>query len=267
MNKMSEYMEKNKLNKEKLGKWRKTMNNTYRAIIDFLLSKMVIVGLLLAIWALFSIEIAWIPKIHTNLSESVVVGWNRIFLALAYSYIAGVILYAFTVCFPSYLMKRKFRPVIKSKIKSIGTQLHNMLVLFSSVENAVYLNETDNITEMMNSKDWNSITVIPLYPANYSYLRAFNFECENLHKEIDQIIADYKQLMDAKSVLLLEDMRADPVFDLVELGIRAGGNISEFVSQSIAKQFPNVVKNYLLLVEKYGIVGEMWLKRPTNAMC
>lgn len=65
--------------------------------------------------------------------------------------------------------------------------------------------------------------------------------------------------MDAKSVLLLEDMRADPVFDLVELGIRAGGNIIEFVSQSIAKQFPNVVKNYLLLVEKYGIVGEMWL--------
>ena len=239
---------------------------TIRAVLDLTLSKMVIVGLLMSLWAIFSIGITWIPKIPTNLSEHVAAGWNRVFLALAYSYIAGVILYVFTVTFPSYLQQRRFRPVIQAKIKSIGTQLHNMLVPFSSVDNPVYLEETDNITAMMKSKDWNSITVIPLYPANYTYLRAFHFDCENLHKEIDQIIADYKQLMDAESVLLLEAIRTDAVFDLVEIGIRAGGNISEYVRQAIAYQFPRVVKNYLRLVVKYGIDGEMWLRRPTEAM-
>ena len=266
MNKMREYMEKNKLNKDKLGKWWKTMKKTFRAVLDFILSKMVIVGLLMAVWAIFSIEIAWIPRIPTNLSEHVAAGWNRVFLALAYSYIAGVILYAFTVTFPSYLQQRKFRPVIKSKIKSIGTQLHNMLIPFSSVNNPVYLEETDSIAEMMKSKDWNSVTNIPLYPTNYTFLRAFHFDCENLHKEIDQIIADYKHLMDAESVLLLEAMRTDAVFDLLEVGIRAGGNISEYVRQAIADQFPRVVKNYLRLVDKYGIDGEMWHRRPTEAI-
>lgn len=261
MNRMREYMEKNKLNKDIFSKSWKTMKKTFRAVLDFILSKMVIMGLLLAIWAIFSIEITWIPKIPTNLSEQAATGWNRVFLALAYSYIAGVILYAFTVNFPSYLQHRKFRPVIKSKITSIGTQLHNMLVPFSSVENPVYLEETDNITAMMKSMDWNSITVIPLYPANYTYLRAFHFDCENLHKEIDQIIADYKHLMDAESVLLLEAIRTDAVFDLVEVGIRAGGNISEYVRQAIADQFPMVVKKYLLLADKYHIDDKMWLHR------
>lgn len=266
MNKMREYMEKNKLNKDKLGKWWKTMEKTFRAVLDFILSKMVIVGLLMAVWAIFSIEIAWIPRIPTNLSEHVAAGWNRVFLALAYSYIAGVILYAFTVTFPSYLQQRKFRPVIKSKIKSIGTQLNNMLVPFSSVNNPVYLEETDSIAEMMKSKDWNSVTNIPLYPVSFTYLRAFHFDCENLHKEIDQIIADYKHLMDAESALLLEAMRSDAVFDLLEVGIRAGGNISEYVRQAIADQFPRVVKYYLRLVSKYGIDGEIWLRRPTEAI-
>lgn len=72
--------------------------------------------------------------------------------------------------------------------------------------------------------------------------------------------------MDAESVLLLEAMRTDAVFDLLEVGIRAGGNISEYVRQAIADQFPRVVKNYLRLVDKYGIDGEMWHRRPTEAI-
>ena len=181
-------------------------------------------------------------------------GINNIALGFSYSYIAGLILYFFTVAFPDYLKRQKFQPVIKEKIKGVGTQLHNMIVPFSSINNPVFLNESDNITAMMKSKDWNAPTIIPIYPGNPSYFKAFHSDCENLQGEISQIIADYKHLIDVDTILILEDIRSANVFGLVEIGLRVGGSISKYVMDAISEQFPKeVVEKYLLLAEKYQI--------------
>ena len=83
--------------------------NKFRIILrklrDFLLSNMIPMGLLLAAWSVLSIEIGIIPRFSVLWDESVVQGINRLFLNLSYSYIAGVIIYWFTVKFPNVKKK------------------------------------------------------------------------------------------------------------------------------------------------------------------
>lgn len=74
-------------------------------------SVLLFAGLLLSVWAVFSIDIPLIPKIPCSFSDKTIEGLNRAFLALAYSYIAGVIIYGMTVKYPYYLDKRRLAPV------------------------------------------------------------------------------------------------------------------------------------------------------------
>ena len=60
-------------------------------------SAMLLVGMLLSAWAVFSIDVPLIPKIPCSFSDNAIEGLNRAFLALAYSYIAGAIIYGMTV--------------------------------------------------------------------------------------------------------------------------------------------------------------------------
>ena len=63
-------------------------------------STMLFTGLLLSFWAVLSIDIPLIPKIPCSFSDKTIEGLNRAFLALAYSYIAGAIIYGMTVKYP-----------------------------------------------------------------------------------------------------------------------------------------------------------------------
>jgi hypothetical protein len=74
-------------------------------------SVMLFAGLILSAWAVFSIDIPLISKIPCSYSDKTIEGWNRAFLALAYSYIAGAIIYGMTVKCPYYLNKRRLAPV------------------------------------------------------------------------------------------------------------------------------------------------------------
>ena len=74
-------------------------------------SVLLFAGLLLSVWAVFSIDIPLIPKIPCSYSDKTIEGWNRAFLALAYSYIAGAIIYGMTVKFPYCLNKQRLTPV------------------------------------------------------------------------------------------------------------------------------------------------------------
>lgn len=226
-----------------------------------------LIGFLLfvCLWAIAAIELCPYLRVPTGYESAIVKGINNIALGLSYSYIAGLILYFFTVALPDCLKKLKFQPVIKSKIKGLGSMLHNMLVPFSSVDNPVFLSETENITAMMKAKDWNARTIIPLYPGNTTYLMAFHSDCESLQREVSQIIADYKHMMDTETVLLLEDIRSASVYELVEIGVRVGGGITTFVSDAISEQFPKkVVEIYLQLAGKYHIEDKMWLRRAKD---
>lgn len=70
-------------------------------VIASLLSIMIPVGIIMSSWAVLSIEIGVLPKIPVLWEETVVRGVNRILLNLSYSYIAGVIIYWFSVKLPA----------------------------------------------------------------------------------------------------------------------------------------------------------------------
>ena len=80
------------------------------------------IGLLLAVLTILSIELNIIPKIPVLWNNSTIEGLNHLYLNLSYSYIAGAIIYWFTVDRPYQINKHKISKVIRSKIDNIRTQ-------------------------------------------------------------------------------------------------------------------------------------------------
>lgn len=75
-------------------------NVTSSKMLQVILDSVIYIGLLLATWAILCVELEIIPKIPIPWEESIVLGLNRLFLNLAYSYITGVIVYWFAVKLP-----------------------------------------------------------------------------------------------------------------------------------------------------------------------
>lgn len=76
-------------------------NDICKKSVNFLLNSMTSVGLLLAAWAILCIELGVLPTIPVSWDESVVLGINRLFLNLSYSYITAIVVYWFAFKFPS----------------------------------------------------------------------------------------------------------------------------------------------------------------------
>ena len=147
---------------------------------DFILSKLIIMGSAFSAWAIFSIEIPWIPKVPTYLSESVAEGWNRMFLALAYSYIAGAIIYFLTVKLPYWRNKKRLAPVIKVKIKNIGVHLSNMNLEFRDDNNNPSITDVDAVMALFKTERWREKCKMP--------------EHTNCRNVTEGYVRDYKEL-------------------------------------------------------------------------
>ena len=78
-----------------------------KKITHLLLDGMIPVGFLLAAWAILCVELGIIPKIPVSWDELFILGLNRLFLNLSYSYITGVMVYWFAVKHPSLRNKVK----------------------------------------------------------------------------------------------------------------------------------------------------------------
>ena len=117
-------------------------------------SVMLFAGLILSVWAVFSIDIPLISKIPCNFSDRTIEGWNRASLALAYSYIAGMIIYGMTVKYPYYLNKRRLAPVINAKVEKLGSMLAWMNIEFRDGGNNPLISDIDGIMALFRTKRW-----------------------------------------------------------------------------------------------------------------
>lgn len=202
--------EKHKGKKIDMGKVWKKIKRAFCSIVSALLSKMVVVGLLLSAWAVFSIEIPWIPKIAVSWETATITGWNKVFLALAYSYVAGVILYWFTVRFPYALNKKRLSPVIDSKIRSIGNQLLNMSLEFRHLENPKE-NEVDTIIGLITTKRWTEACKVPYHVRRSNVTEAFVYDYYDVQRSVSALISDYKKYLSAEQLILLEELRENKI--------------------------------------------------------
>lgn len=234
-----------------MGKTWKTVNSAWRAIASFLFSKIVISGLLLSAWAIFSIEIAWIPKIDVSYKETTVVGLNKVFLALAYSYVAGVILYWFTVRFPHAINKERLSPVIDSKIESIGNQLLNMSLEFRHLENPK-VTEVDTIIGLITTKRWTEACKIPYHTKRSNVTEAFIYDYYEIQRSVSALISDYKEYLSAEQLILLEGLRENQITTFFNIAEGTGQGFvfcDHFYEKVLTPAYREMLETYNKLAE------------------
>lgn len=258
-NKIDERMSKLKPNKENLIAikekaslyWRKVWN-AINAVFSFLLSKAVLIGLLLSGWAIFSIEITCIPRIPIEASAATVAGMNKVFLALSYSYVAGVIIYWFTVVFPSFLHKRKMAPIVAENIDNIGAYLHKMLIKFCVIDKQTPRNpklyDLEDCKDLLVNNDWSQFNRIP--PQIGVRMRdAIISDFKDMQEFLDTFINDYGDVMSTRQLLLIEKIRHSSLGSFLDFGGIMTSDFSVPAKENIAEMFCDMVKNYSELKE------------------
>lgn len=196
------------------NKMRKTRSIVYK-VVDFLLHKLIPIGLGLSIWAILSIEVQLIPMISCNLSPTIIVGWNRVFLALSYSYIAGLIVYWLTVKLPFENKKKVVLPVVETRIRGLGVHLSNMNVEFRMNNANPEVSDIEGVVALFTTKRWTGKCIMPEHVKCKNVTDAFFQDYKGLQNKIGQIINDYKNYLTMRQLFLLENLR--------------GGRISGFV--------------------------------------
>lgn len=229
-NKSAEYIKKHKSLKINMGKgigWvKKLVSKTW----DFILPKLLFLGLAFSAWAVFSIEITWIPKVPTCMSESVAEGWNRMFLALAYSYIAGAIIYFLTVKLPYWRNKRRLAPVINAKIKNIGVHLSNMNLEFRDPDNNPPITDIDAVMALFKTEKWKEKCKMPEHANCRNVTEGYVRDYKELQYMAGQLINDYKTYLTSDQLILLELLR--------------GGRVNQFLSTAEASDYKYQFSDY-----------------------
>lgn len=250
-NKVEEYLDKHKGKKPDMGKIWKKIKKTCGAVVSALLSKLVAVGLLLSAWAIFSIEIPWIPKVAVPGEAVTIAGWNKFFLALAYSYIAGVILYWFTVKLPFAMNKKRLSLVIESKISSIGSQLLNMSLEFRNLENPK-VTEVETIMGLITTRRWTEACKVPYHARRSNVTEAFVYDYYEVQRSVTLLINDYKEYLSAEQLILLESLQESQMntFFSVAEGQGQGFVFSDYFYEKVMKP------SYRKLLEDYNKLAE-----------
>lgn len=193
-----------------------------------LLNNLVFFGLLLSAWAIFSIEIKYFPTIPLIISTNNADDWNRFFLSLAYSYIAGVIVYWLTVKLPYLRNKKHLHPIIQIKIKNIGVHLMNMNLEFRvSGNNNPDISDVDSVMALFTTKRWREKCKWAEHYNCRNVTEGYMIDYYELQQIVGSLINDYKEYLTTDQLQLLEILRGRKV-DQFFTSIKRGNHNYEF---------------------------------------
>lgn len=211
-----------------------------------------VVGSLLSIWAIGAIDLNIIPLISMTDGILTSAGLNKVFIGLAYSYLAGIFVYFLTVQFPQYAYRRKIKSVLERNINEIGSSLHNMLIDFCGGEGEVRnpnLNNLDDCRDLLVNHDWSSRTVIPSHLGRRR-AQAFKDELDSMMNHINIFVNDYKDVLSEEQLLLLENIRHTSLGSFVGFGLPLlTSDFSIPAKKMLAEQFCDLVRWYQQLKE------------------
>lgn len=208
-----------------------------------------LIVLLLALWAILSIQLKVIPVITVGWQQDTIASWNTVFLNLSYSYIAALIFYGLTTRLPVYRRKMKLKPVIQKRISEIGREIYNILLEFA--RETGYNHEYRNITDtdaIMRSKDWMAImpSVLRFQNIKVTYLNFLKAEAKAIKDKISDVIQKYKDEMTEEQLVALEALAHAQFFHQVEfLSSIVLGRIDEGGYDSLISDFIDMQKQYL----------------------
>lgn len=194
---------------EKVGKFEYQVWRIKRWFFLNAVSVMLVIGLVLAVWAVFSIDLPLIPKVTCSFSDETIEGVNRAYLALAYSYIAGAIIYGMTAKYPSYLNKRRLAPVINVKIEKVGSMLDWMNIEFRDADKNPSISDLDGIMALFETKRWKERCHMPEHSGCKDVLDGFVRDYNELKTIVDALINDYKEYLSGEQLIYLEAIRGN----------------------------------------------------------
>lgn len=219
-------------------------------------SVMLFVGMVLAVWAVFSIDIPLIPKVPCSFSDETIAGWNRAFLALAYSYIAGAIIYGMTVKYPYYLNKRRLAPVINAKVEKLGNMLDWMNVEFRESGNNPPISDLDGVMALFETKRWKERCHIPEHSGCKDVLDGFVRDYNELKTIVDALINDYKEYLSGEQMIYLEAIRGNKLNQFFRMYEKSNKNCNYtdvFYEKVVQPEYKMLILLYYSLCAVSGI--------------
>ena len=172
-------------------------------------SVMLFIGMVLAVWAVLSIDIPLIPKVTCSFSDETIEGVNSAYLALAYIYIAGAIIYGMTVKYPYYLNKRRLTPVINAKIEKLGSMLDWMNIEFRDADKNPSISDLDSVMALFETKRWKECCHMPDHSGCKDVLDGFVRDYNEMKTIVDALINDYKEYLSGEKMIYLEAIRGN----------------------------------------------------------
>ncbi|MBR6063378.1 MAG: hypothetical protein IKP54_04405 [Bacteroidales bacterium] len=206
-------------------------------------------GLLLAAWAVSSIELELLPKILCGFSDTTINGLNRAFLALAYSYIAGAVIYGMTVKYPEYRKKQRIAPVIKAKAENLGILLSNMNTEFRNSNNPK-LSDIDAVMALFTTQRWRERCLLPEHSICKNVTDGFIQDFREFRRVVDSFINDYKDILSTDQLIYLEAIRSSPLDQYFGTYEKRGKNYN-YSDAFYEKIFPPLYKDLILIY--YGL--------------
>lgn len=219
-------------------------------------SVMVFAGLILSVWAVFSIDIPLISKIPCSFSDRTIEGWNRAFLALAYSYIAGVIIYGMTVKYPYYLNKRRLAPVINAKVERLGSMLDWMNIEFRDGDRNPSISDIDGVMALFKTERWKERCNWPEHSGCKDVTDGFVKDYGELKSMVDGLINDYKDYLSSEQMIYLEAIRGSRLNQFFRSYEKSNGNCDYtdyFYEQIVQPEYRRLILLYYSLCKVSGI--------------
>lgn len=175
---------------------------------------------------------------------------NSIIINLSYSYIAGLIVYIFTVEIPTIIHNKKIKPIINQNIENIGVSFHNLLVGFTKEDESLNIDVSDisNCKKILTNVDWNTKNELPIYPSEGNKLyQTFYYDYKNIQNEITRILQIYKSDLTTEQLLLLEDLTDMKHVQVLGVIIAAKYKMNNEAGNAIANEFAEKLETYAKL--------------------
>lgn len=241
---------------EKVSKFEIRIWRIKRWFVLNAVSVILFIGMVLAVWAVFSIDIPLILKVPCSFSDETIKGLNRAYLALAYSYIAGAIIYGMTVKYPYYLNKRRLAPVIRSKIERLGSMLGWMNMEFRDAGNNPPISDIDGIMALFETKRWKERCHMPEHSGCKDVMEGFIRDYNELKTMVDALINDYKEYLTSEQMIYLEVIRGSRLNQFFKSHENCKGNCSysdAFFEMVLQPDYRMFILSYYSLCRVSGI--------------
>lgn len=177
---------------------------------------------------------------------------NSVLLNLSYSYFAGLIFYLLVTYYPFYLQRKKFSPIIKSKINDLYNQVEATIQTFETKE-VKGIVDTITFEDLKKVIEKNSMYSNSFYANTVGYqMNNFQFlvETKNNFFTIIERLLIYKDYLSINQIVSIEKIRDSSFFHLTKVYESTSLAILYYNSSQFKEELAKELFNIILYMRK-----------------